>query len=664
MAFPIRPPATPLWVHDPSFSFWVCADRPDEAWPRHWTGTTRNVGVMARIDGACCRLLGAPLAQRLAPPVLELGATRTRYVWRDRGVEIGLGATSPLLPGDLDLLSRAVGLLDLSARSTDGREHRVEFLVEVGVDAATNDVKQACVWSRLLLPTLEALATGTAEQPVLEKAGDNLRCDWGRIVLATGAETAATLASGDWDALEAAFSKTGAVPRTDDGRQPRSWKDGKPCLAASVGHELRGEATARSVFLFAHDSGDCIEFLGRPLKPLWTSTGRAFSDMLEETWVKREELLDHCAAFDLDLERRCEAAGGRDYAALCALSYRQAIGAHQLAGDVDGTPLFISKENFSNGCAATVDVTYPSAPLFLWLAPALVEAMMHPLMVYASSPRWRFPFAPHDLGTFPLANGQVYGGGERTEENQMPVEECGNLLLLAAALVRAQGHGAFAKRWWTLLKTWADYLVSKGLDPEHQLCTDDFAGHQAHNTNLSVKAILGVAAMAPLAAAAGAGELGAPYREKARAMAAEWMAKTGTSAAAPMTFDQPGTWSQKYNLVWDRLLGLNLFPGELARREVAHYLARQGAYGLPLDNRKDYTKADWITWVAVLAEKEGDFRALIAPILKFLGETPDRVPFSDWYDTRTGKQVGFQARSVVGGVFLKALAQDWGKAAR
>ena len=166
---------------------------------------------------------------------------------------------------------------------------------------------------------------------------------------------------------------------------------------------------------------------------------------------------------------------------------------------------------------------------------------------------------------------------------------------------------------------------------------------------------MGIASYGKLAEMLGKKDVAEKYSTEAKQMAQKWVTMANDGDHYRLTFDQPGTWSQKYNLVWDKLLGFNIFPKEVAQTEIQYYLTIQNKYGLPLDNRRTYTKADWIVWTATLANNKETFQKFIDPLHLFVTATPDRVPMTDWYETTDAKQVGFQARSVVGGYFIKLL---------
>ena len=653
----LRPPSVPLIAHDPYFSLWSPADTATATAPRHWTGTEQQMAAAIRIDGKPYRILGN--WQRAAAPArqtkLEVTATRTTYSFEQDGVRAELTFLTPALMDDLDVLSRPLSYILFDVRSADSRSHSVQLYFDAGATLALNTVEDRSAWSRLRAGRMEVLRTGSEEQRILGKSGDNLRIDWGHFYLAAPAQAGLSTAITNLRARNEIL-ESGRFPEADDFDAPSQPSRNQPVLAAYF--DL-GQVTApvSRRLMAAYDDQFSIQYLQRNLRPFWRRTGGTAADLLRKADAEFESLRGRSAAFDAALHKELAASGGSQYADIAILAYRQALAAHKLVADINGTPLYFSKENFSNGCIATVDVTYPSAPLFLALNPTLLKGMLTPVLDYASLPRWRFPFAPHDLGTYPLANGQVYGGGELTEENQMPVEESGNMLILLAALAQRDGNAEYARPYWPLLVKWAAYLKEKGMDPDNQLSTDDFAGHLAHNTNLSIKAILALGGFSQLARMLGHAAVADEYGALAKGMAARWEPMAADGDHYRLAFDKPGTWSQKYNLVWDRLLGLNLFDPAIARKEVAFYLRNQHKYGLPLDNRSGYTKLDWITWSAVLAPDRAGFEALIAPVHKFLDESPSRVPMTDWYWTAEGTQRGFQARSVVGGVYLKLLAE-------
>jgi glutaminase A-like protein/uncharacterized protein DUF5127/uncharacterized protein DUF4964 len=661
-----RPPAVPLVAHNPYFSIWSMADKLTDENTRHWTGAEQPLTGLIRVDGSVYRYMGKgpwPELPAMRQISVKVEATRTIYDFEAGGIKLELTFFTPAFPEEPEILSRPVTYLTWDIHASDGKRHEVSVLLDVDPRIAIDRRDDPVVWSRSRAGALTVLSVGSQEQRVLARSGDDVRIDWGYFHLAVAEDQHAVLANAS-GAMES-FVHSSTLPTADALEMPRPARRAAH-LAVLMAATVTGSSSAQMHVLLSFTQGYAIEYMHRRLPEYWQRNGQTTEQMLEAAEAQYAALAERGRRFDADLRAALEHAGGEEYAELALLAYRQTLAAHALVADLDGAPLMFPKENFSNGCISTVDVLYPGSPFFLFLNPALLEAQLKPVLDYAMLPRWKFPFAPHDLGTFPLANGQVYGGGELTEEDQMPVEETGNLLILAAALGRAQGNWHLAQHYWPLLTKWADYLAHKGLDPENQLSTDDFAGHLAHNANLSIKAIEGLGAYALMARGLGKTSEAEQYDALARKMAREWEGLAKEGDHYKLAFDAPGTWSQKYNLVWDQVLELGLFDPNVKRPELGFYAKHINKYGLPLDNRKDYTKLDWEIWTATLSETKSQFQLFIGPIAKWVNQGPSRVPLTDWYDTTSGKQMGFQARSVVGGIFMKALAdpevvKEWQK---
>ena len=621
----LRAPAIPLVTIDPFISIWSSDSCLNHAETEHWTGTENSIIGIAEIDGEKRLFLGYNRdIRKMKQTSLDIDALSTTAVFENEKVIIKTKFLTPLIPDDYRLLTRPVSYIEVEYQSNDGAEHDVKISISASEKICLDEgVDSPIVTESISRNGLCIMKMGNENQKPLNRSGDQVRIDWGYLYLAS-------------DSADA------------QGREIEVFGDTQVEISAPI------KENQPLMYYFAYDDIESIEYFGKHLRSYWNKDGQSILDAIAEAAGEYAALSERCAAFSKNLYDDAFAAGGEKYAELLSLAYRQVIAAHKLVLDENGDILYISKECNSNGCAATVDVSYPSTPMYLLYNPELVKGMMRPVYKYAESDAWKFDFAPHDVGQYPLLNGQVYGDNQ--EKWQMPVEECGNMLVMEANVALATGSADFAEKHIDLLEKWCRYLIEYGADPGHQLCTDDFAGHLAHNCNLSLKAVMGLQGMSIITDMLGDSEKSAFYRAEAEKMAANWLnTAVNADGTTKLAFDRPDSYSMKYNMVWDRAWKSGLFSQEFMDAEIADNMKRFNKYGMPLDSRADYTKSDWLVWTASMASDDKVFADYIAPLWDTYNESVSRVPMSDWYDTVSGRWVSFRHRTVQGGLFMRVL---------
>ncbi len=657
-------PAYPLWLVDPLFSVWSKTDALNAGDTVFWTGLEKRAYGLVRWNGRTYSFMGRrdgaiPLEQTEC----SVSAFSTDYAFRGDGFALKVRFVSPLLPDDLDILSCPVCYTEYEV--TEG-ELPEDFSVALVLDEefCYNGERAWVVGGVIPQKGYEAAYFTRGRNLLCSDTSDMCSPEWGDIYLA---------AKEAWFVTEA-----GVHLYVEEGKREYLKKDCERCYL------LAADTARKGYFMTAYDEKLAVFYFGEWLKGYFFRGGKNILDALNFSYARHDEILAKCAAFDDRLKADC-AKVGKDYYLLACASLRQSVAAHKLVENAKGELLFLSKENNSNGCIGTVDVSYPSVPLYLLYNPELVNAMMRGIFDFAKMPVWDFDFAPHDLGTYPWCAGQVYGVANREDKYccgmhatgasprtnqmlyirpaesgvydkncQMPVEECGNMLVMTAAAIRAGADVSLAKKNFPLLKQWVKYLEKFGLSPENQLCTDDFAGHLAGNVNLSLKALAGLEGFSVICRALQKNALADTYEQKAKTFA-EMLKKKVGEGVMPLAYGQKDTFSVKYNILFDKLFGFDLIGSEICERETAYYIQKANRFGVPLDTRETYTKADWILWAAALTDDGAKCEALYAPVVRYLAQTPSRVPFGDWYYSVRGEIAHFINRSVVGGCFAPLL---------
>lgn len=630
-------------------------------WPTFWTGRVTAMAGIAQIDGTAYVFLGAPTLPNTNPlPTmrqvsLTVTSTSSVYVLQEAGVQVEVTFFSPVEPGDQRRQSAPLSYISATARSIDGRSHKVGLHFDISGEWVYGNTDEQITWAHTDIGRganrLINLNYTPANPSVL--AETNEMASWGTMVWSTQHRAGLTYQIGEDNVVRAQIVNGGALDNSVDTAQPRAINDRWPVFAFHLDLGNVRSTTEPMVISIGHVREPAVSYLSTPLPPRWKAYFQVWQDMVSffhRDWAAASK---RAAALDHRISRDGRKAGGTQYAAILATTLRQAYAGTELVTGPGGEAWAFLKEISSSGNVSTVDLVYPGMPVFLYLDPTYLQLLLEPILAYAETGGWPKQFAEHDLGThYPNADGHNDGN-----EEDMPVEESANMLIMSAAYLQRADTGSarrFAKAHYTILKQWSDYLVGNALDPGFQNQTDDFTGFIAHSVNLALKGIIGIGAMSIVATTAGKSADAAHYRGIAQNYIGQWVSKSTDSSGKhlKLAYDQDGTWSLKYNGYADKVLNLGLVPVKVAREEARWYLTRANTYGVPLDIRHTYTKADWEMWTAAwLSDQPKITSRLIEGLYTFANTTSSRVPFTDWYDTVNDRQIGFQARPVVGGYY-------------
>ncbi|KAL2198179.1 hypothetical protein P885DRAFT_34650 [Corynascus similis CBS 632.67] len=662
---PTRPPAVPLAVRSPYLNAWLHGGSGDSlpgAWPRHWTGNILGWQGLVAVDGETYNWMGGAPGPALVDQVsLEYTSTKSIFTFDVAGkVTLTVTFLSPVFPDDMARQSQQFSYISAKVRCADREPHNVQVYMDVSGEWASGDNSQVVEWDNGASDDIVYHKFFRRTQEEFREA--NEIASWGTWYLATRADEGLTWQIGADEAVRGQFAGNRRLSNTKESNF-RPVSEQWPVFALS--HDLGDveEDEVERVFTLGLVQEQVINFAGESgqlaaVPGLWSSYYPDEISALVAFYNDYEHASETSSALDQQIQSDSEDAAGEDYAIVTTLAVRQTFGALQYAGTASKPYIFL-KEISSNSDIQTVDVIFPAYPIFMYLNASLGRYLLDPLFENQESGAYPNKHAIHDLGTFPVARGYPNG-----DDEPMPLEECGNMIIMVLAYAQRTGDNAYLSDHYPILSQWAEFLVDESLIPADQLSTDDFAGTLANQTNLAIKGIIGLKAMSRIARLTDNED---KYGEIADRYLEGWKELGINSQANPphttLSYGDNDSHGLLYNIYADKLLGLDFVDQSVFDMQSKFYPTVASEYGVALDTRHTWTKSDWEMFAAAVAGPQT--RAMLISLLaRWVGVTSSNRAMTDLYDVETGgyPEGGptFVARPVVGGMFA-LLALDHGR---
>ncbi|KAI1186805.1 glutaminase GtaA [Nemania serpens] len=661
---PARPPAIPLAVKSPYLNTWLNAGSDGGnggylagQWPVFWQQQITAWTGMIRVDNTTYQWMGALAnSQNVDQIAFSYTSTRSNFVM-DVGGKVGMNITflSPVTPTDLKRQSLIFSYLDVGVYSIDGANHDVQLYADVSGEWASGDLGAVIEWD---YGTSDGVAYHEFHRQTQTEIKETSELpNWGTYYWSTAYSDSLTYQSGSDIDVRGAFKSGGRLPSTKD-TSFRAVNNNWPVFGFSKDLGSVSGSSVDTLFTIGLTQDDAIQLLGAgsnltTYPSLWKSYFSSDLDAVTFFYNDYKTAAGLTADLDNKVASDSLAAAGQDYLTITSLSVRQTFAALQFTG-TDSDPVVFLKEISSNSDIQTVDVIFPAIPLILYSNPNILNYLLKPLFLNQENGHYPNTNAIHDLGTFPLAKGYPDG----TDEPQ-PLEECGNMIIMVLAYYQRTKDTAYLNQHYEILTKWAGYLIDESLIPADQISTDDFAGSLANQTNLAVKGIIGLRAMADIANLTGHADDAANYLDTATSYISQWQDLGINKAADPphttLSYGDADSHGLLYNLYANSLLGFgyDFVPKSVYDMQSNFYPTVALQYCVPLDTRHTYSKTDWQLWAAAIASAETR-DDIISRIASWVNVTPTHRAFTDLYDCVSGDYppgIQFAARPVQGGLF-------------